>query len=172
MVIAASLAPGSRVLDVGCGDGGLVDRLGGLGYDALGVDPNAPSHARLIQERVEHATRLGHFDAITAVMALHHVELDAVASVFARLLRPGGRLFVSELAWEAYDERAAVWLEAKILRTPKTLFSAGGLSTAIYTRARRYEALSPLPLSRRSMSAGRTSRGCSGGMILRRRSRR
>lgn len=110
-VIAASLAPASRVLDVGCGDGGLVDRLTERGYDAIGVDPNAPSHARLIQERIEHVTNLGQFDAITAVMALHHAELDAVVGAIARLLRPGGRLFVSELAWDAYDERAAAWLE-------------------------------------------------------------
>jgi 2-polyprenyl-3-methyl-5-hydroxy-6-metoxy-1,4-benzoquinol methylase len=30
--IAAALLPGSRVLDVGCGDGGLVSRLGELGF--------------------------------------------------------------------------------------------------------------------------------------------
>ncbi len=111
-VIAVFLAPGSRVLDVGCGDGGLVDRLSERGHDALGVDPNAPGDRRLIQKRVEDATGLGQFDAITAVMTLHHADLDAVVSAIDRLLRPGGWLFVSELAWEAYDERAATWLDA------------------------------------------------------------
>jgi 2-polyprenyl-3-methyl-5-hydroxy-6-metoxy-1,4-benzoquinol methylase len=52
-VIAAALPAGSRVLDVGCGDGGLVSRLGELGFDALGVDPAAPAHPRLIREPVE-----------------------------------------------------------------------------------------------------------------------
>jgi cyclopropane fatty-acyl-phospholipid synthase-like methyltransferase len=34
--VAAGLPAGSRVLDVGCGDGGPVNRLGELGFDALG----------------------------------------------------------------------------------------------------------------------------------------
>jgi cyclopropane fatty-acyl-phospholipid synthase-like methyltransferase len=74
-VVAASLPTGARVLDLGCGDGGLVDRLTALGFDALGVDPRAPDHVRLIRQRVEQMTGLGEFDAITAVMALHHGEI-------------------------------------------------------------------------------------------------
>jgi SAM-dependent methyltransferase len=101
---------GSRILDVGCGDGGLVDRLTELGFDPIGVDPRAPAHSRLIRARVEHATGLGEFDAITATMSLHHAELPTVLQVIKGHLRPGGRLFVSEFAWEAYDERAAGWL--------------------------------------------------------------
>ena len=109
-VVAAALRAGSRVLDLGCGDGGLVDRFTELGFDALGVDPRAPNHPRLTQERIEVATGLGGFDAITAVMALHHAELDAVVPALSNLLRPQGRLFVYELGWDGYDERAADWL--------------------------------------------------------------
>jgi len=101
---------GSRVVDVGCGDGGLVDRLGQLGFDALGVDPAAPAHPRLICESVEQVTGLSKFDAVVAVMALHHAELDAVISAIARLLRPHGRAFVYDFDWSAYDDRAAAWL--------------------------------------------------------------
>lgn len=56
-VVAASQPAGSRVLDVGCGDGGLVRRLGQLGFDALGVDPAAPVHPRLVRESVEQVDR-------------------------------------------------------------------------------------------------------------------
>jgi 2-polyprenyl-3-methyl-5-hydroxy-6-metoxy-1,4-benzoquinol methylase len=35
-VLAAALPAGSRILDAGCGDGGLVDRLAELGFDAVG----------------------------------------------------------------------------------------------------------------------------------------
>ncbi len=32
--------PGSRVLDLGCGNGALADRLTHLGYEVVGVDPS------------------------------------------------------------------------------------------------------------------------------------
>ena len=41
-VVAAALPTGSRVLDVGCGDGSFVESLEQLGFDATGVDPRAP----------------------------------------------------------------------------------------------------------------------------------
>ncbi len=108
--VAAMLPPGSRVLDVGRGDGGLVSRLRELGFDALGVDPTAPAHPGLVLETVEQVRGLGEFDAVVAVMALHHAKLDVVTSAFTTLPRPHGRLFVYDLEWDAYDDRAAGWL--------------------------------------------------------------
>ena len=104
------LRPRARVLDVGCGDGGLVERLAEAGFDAVGVDPNAPAAPRLVRERVEDATGIGRFDAVSSVMALHHADLEPVLASIAGLLRPGGLLLVSEFSWDAYDERAAVWV--------------------------------------------------------------
>lgn len=110
VVIAAALPAGSRVLDVGCGDGGLTDRLAELGFDAVGVDPAAPARPRLISEPLEHVRSAGPFDAAVAVMALHHAELDAVTSALTRLLRPRAKLFVYGFDWAAYDDQAATWL--------------------------------------------------------------
>jgi SAM-dependent methyltransferase len=109
-VVAAMIGSGSRILDVGCGDGGLVERLTELGFDAVGVDPRAPAHPHLIQAQVQSATELGKFDAVTVTMALHHSELPEVVQAIKEQLHPGGLLFVSEFAWERYDERAAAWL--------------------------------------------------------------
>jgi SAM-dependent methyltransferase len=104
------LPPRARVLDVGCGDGALVERLAASGFDAIGVDPNAPASPRLVRERVEDATGIGRFDAACAVTSLHHAELERVLPAIAELLRPGGLVVVSEFSWEAYDERAAAWV--------------------------------------------------------------
>ena len=101
----------ARVLDVGCGAGGLVERLATAGFDAVGIDPKAPAAPRLVRERVEDATGIGRFDAICSVMALHHADLESVLASIGRLLRPGGIVFVSEFSWEAYDDRAAAWVE-------------------------------------------------------------
>src|SRR5579859_6526869 len=94
-VLAAAVPAGSRILDVGCGDGGLVDRLAELGFDVLGVDPAAPSHPRLVPVRVEDARLLGEFDAVAAVMALHHADLNAVVGALANLLRPRGSAWLA-----------------------------------------------------------------------------
>jgi SAM-dependent methyltransferase len=101
----------ARVLDVGCGDGALVERLAAEGFDAVGVDPSAPAAPRLVRERIEDVTGIGRFDAACAVMSLHHADLEPVLTSIAGLLRPGGLVLVSEFSWDAYDERAAAWVE-------------------------------------------------------------
>jgi len=104
------LPPRARVLDVGCGDGALVERLADAGFDSVGVDPNAPAAPRLVRERVEDATGIGRFDAVCSVMALHHADLEPVLESIGGLLRPGGLVLVSEFSWDEYDERAAAWV--------------------------------------------------------------
>jgi SAM-dependent methyltransferase len=111
-LILEALPTGSRIVDVGCGDGALVERLAAGGLDAVGVDPRAPARPRLIQGRLEELDSLEPFDAACAVMSLHHADLDRVVPSIARLLRPGGRFYVFEFAWETYDERAATWAQA------------------------------------------------------------
>jgi 2-polyprenyl-3-methyl-5-hydroxy-6-metoxy-1,4-benzoquinol methylase len=141
----------SRVLDVGCGDGGLVERLAAHGLDAVGVDPNAPARPRLIRERVEDATSIGRFDAICSVMALHHSDLGRVLATIVRLLRPGGRLFVSEFSWEGYDERSAAWVAGHGGSRTVADWRAehGHLHTGAVVRAALDEAFDTLSLTER-----------------------
>ena len=108
--LVALLEPGARVLDVGCGRGGLVRRLRSRGLDAYGVDPRAPQEPHLTTAKAEELDGDQAYDAVSAVMSLHHAELGPVCSAVARLLRPDGVLVVSEFDWPAYDGRVARWL--------------------------------------------------------------
>ena len=94
-VVVDAVARGSRVLDVGCGDGGLVERLATGGFDALGVDPQAPPRPRLLQKRVEEVGPIGPFDVVCAVMSgadnsvtawqLDHADLHTGATLRSRI---------------------------------------------------------------------------------------
>lgn len=94
---------GERILDLGCGEGTLTQRLQGFGCQVVGVDASpeqvAAARAKGIDAQVADAHALGFeqaFDAVFSNAALHWLKrpAEAVQSV-ARALRPGGR-FVAE----------------------------------------------------------------------------
>jgi SAM-dependent methyltransferase len=99
---------GARVLDVGAGSGKWVRWLRARGADAIGIEPSPaaydaflagdPAFARADLTEFAAAGGPGRFDVITAFDVLEHVE-DAGAALrdAARLLSPGGFLFVSTL---------------------------------------------------------------------------
>jgi trans-aconitate methyltransferase len=99
------LAPraGERILDVGCGDGVLTERLAALGCDVIGVDGSAAqvaaACARGVDARVMDGQALdfaAEFDAVFSNAALHWMKrVDEVIAGVWRALRPGGR-FVAE----------------------------------------------------------------------------
>src|SRR3954471_4165534 len=99
------------VVDVGCGDGALVRHLARRGARAIGVEigreplERARAHAPAGGERYEHggaqALPLEDMSADVVVFAnsLHHVPgelLDTALAEAARVLRPGGLLYVQE----------------------------------------------------------------------------
>jgi SAM-dependent methyltransferase len=101
----------ARVLEVGCGDGSLTRHLISAGFEATGIDPDAPDGEPFQRITVEEFRPPQPFDAAIAVRSLHHVvdPARAVASLHA-LIRPGGRLVLFEFAVEHLDEAARQWL--------------------------------------------------------------
>lgn len=97
--------PDERILDLGCGDGVLTEKIAAAGATVLGVDaaPDmiAAAHARGLDARVGDGARLefsGEFDAVFSNAALHWMKSDpdAVIAGVKRALKPGGR-FVAEM---------------------------------------------------------------------------
>jgi len=99
------LAPkaGERILDLGCGDGVLTEKLVGMGCQVVGVDGSAAqieaACGRGLEARVmdgQHLTFDNEFDAVFSNAALHWMKgADDVISGVWRALKPGGR-FVAE----------------------------------------------------------------------------
>ncbi|HNR22785.1 MAG TPA: bifunctional 2-polyprenyl-6-hydroxyphenol methylase/3-demethylubiquinol 3-O-methyltransferase UbiG [Steroidobacteraceae bacterium] len=105
--------PGARVLDVGCGGGLLAEALADAGASVTAIDlaPSMIEVARLhalergvtIDYRVMGAEALlaagePPYDIVTCMEMLEHVpDPAALIGCFARLLRPGGELFISTI---------------------------------------------------------------------------
>ncbi len=97
--------PGERILDLGCGDGALTEKLVAQGAHVVGVDNSADMIAaarqRGLDARIMDARALtfeNEFDAVFSNAALHWVKDDPDAPVAGafRALRTGGR-FVGEM---------------------------------------------------------------------------
>ena len=105
MPVVELLAPraGERILDLGCGDGALTQKLAELGCQVIGVDANpdmiAAAQARGVEARLMAGQSLHferEFDAVFSNAALHWMPpLGAVIAGVWRALKPGGR-FVGE----------------------------------------------------------------------------
>jgi SAM-dependent methyltransferase len=114
----------ARVLEIGCGPlGGFVPALLDGGYDAVGVDPEAPNGLRYHQVEFERYQPPTPVECVVASTSLHHVaDLDEVLDRVKTTLVPAGALVVVEWAWERFDEATARWCFARLAPPP----SAGG----------------------------------------------
>jgi SAM-dependent methyltransferase len=136
VVRGMGLPSGSRVIDVGCGEGDHTLRLAtDLGFSVLGIDPVA-RHVQIAQEKLELRARdssdlrtrvafvAGAADALPADGestdlvwcrdVLGHVAALPVADQeFRRVLRSGGRVLVYQMfATDLLEPREAAWLFA------------------------------------------------------------
>jgi SAM-dependent methyltransferase len=106
----------ATVVEIGCGPlGGFVPALRRAGYDAVGVDPEAPEDGGYHRIEFELFERPQPVAAVVACTSLHHVvDVDVVLDRLAATLMPAGTLVVVEWAWERFDEATAQWCFARL----------------------------------------------------------
>lgn len=103
-------APGSRVIDIGCGSGVIANHLASIAasVDAVDANPSAIEYARAHAARPNVRFHLGWaedlafadntFDFAYCTEVIEHLQPPQIARMMAhvrRILSPGGRLFVT-----------------------------------------------------------------------------
>jgi 2-polyprenyl-3-methyl-5-hydroxy-6-metoxy-1,4-benzoquinol methylase len=100
-----------HVLDVGCGEGLLAQRLASVSRSVVGVDPD-PDSIQRARERLQSTDNVSveligfqnldaerrSFDLITFVASLHHLPLRETLQRARQMLRPGGELAIVGLS--------------------------------------------------------------------------
>lgn len=119
------LAPkaGERILDLGCGDGVLTEKLQTEGSEVVGVDADPAMVEAAIARGIDARVMDGHaltfeneFDAVFTNAALHWMSQPGrVAEGVFRALRPGGR-YVGELGGRGNIAAIRTAVRAVLLR--------------------------------------------------------
>lgn len=156
-VLRGRLAPGARVLDVGCAAGFFLEVMRGEGFDVWGVEISAPiaveAERRIGRERIHLGTladaphRAESFDLISFWDVVEHLP-DPIGALreARRLLRPGGLLLIETQnveslfarltgrRWQHFKQVEHLWHFAP--STARRLLEAGGFETVELTARR------------------------------------
>lgn len=124
--------PARRVLDVGCGNGALLRKLGGRIALGAGVDASSAmvdiaarraaqdGHANLSFQAVTTPTLPfpdASFDVVVSLLSFRYLDWDPIMNEIRRVLAPGGRLLVVDMVTAPVRARELPLLATSRLRT-------------------------------------------------------
>lgn len=162
----ADLPPGSRVLEVGAGDGKLVAAMRAAGLDAHGIDPSPAACAAARELGVEVANvgieeadpPAASEDAVVVWHALEHLEQPQAALLRIReWLRPGGRIVVAVPNLASWQARIGGdrWFHQDVPRH-RTHLTAAGAAALLERSGYRVERIRHLLLEQNPLGMWQT----------------
>jgi SAM-dependent methyltransferase len=132
----SALAPGTRVLDAGCGEGILVEEFAGR-LAIEGVDPNYVSAHVRRASLLELPYGGGVFERVLCLDVLEHLTYEEQPRALAelhRVLAPSGELLVSSPNLAHLQSRVHFLLTGRLIRTASEIKHPGDRPIAEYLR--------------------------------------
>lgn len=123
-----ALPPEARILDLGCGEGLLVEEYRGHGRDITGVDLHYEADHVVRGSLTELPFADGSCDVALALDVVEHLEYGQQVRAFAelqRVLAPGGRALVSVPNLAHFASRLTFLALGRLLRTSEVLRHPG-----------------------------------------------
>lgn len=162
--LLARLVPlrGADVLDVGCGAGAMTARIAtdaaaarvvGIDVDEAQLAKNAnrswPAAVAFQRAGAESlAFKDAAFDAATLFKLLHHIPADSMDAAFAelaRVLRPGGLLYVSEPVYDgAFNDVMRLFHDKGVVRAQALEATERAITAGLFRLERRVQVFAPV----------------------------
>lgn len=123
--IAANVAEGASILEIGCGEGHVAAELVERGFTIIGVDEDTEAVERAVAKGVD--ARVGEWpemnvpnvDAVAFTRSLHHIEpLERAIDKAAEVLPARGLLLLEDFAFNVTDRKTMEWFLDLIRRKP------------------------------------------------------
>jgi SAM-dependent methyltransferase len=113
----------SRILEVGCGHGGVAARLQSNGHEVIAIDSDPEAVARARERGVDARVAswpdfdAAPFDVVLFTRSLHHIKpLREAVKRAKQVLKKGGRVLVEDFAFEEIDTLWRDWLYSHLGR--------------------------------------------------------
>lgn len=115
--VFSTLKPGSRILEVGCGNGKLAKLLNTQGHNVLALDTDEEAIKEASSQGIETVDsdflefKTGElFDALVCARSFHHIHpMQQAVDKASELLKTNGKLILEEFGFELLDRNSAVW---------------------------------------------------------------